>query len=253
MDLVTTTMLIYVSINLLGLVWTAVTIHFGIPDEMRIQSRTQNWKTLRGRLPLVFLNQAILLTGVWIALGSFGHLFTMQVDNMMIIILQISIIMVFDDFWFYCWHRLMHEHKGLYNKIHRIHHRAYAPLPIEYIYVHPLEWMIGSLGPLVGLAIVLQTWGLIPAWTLWGYLLVRNLHELDVHSGIKSPLGRLIPLYASTEHHDLHHAKPTKGNYATTLELWDRLMGTHWRPGDLQSEQTKRHAQAWSAPQTKGH
>ena len=66
--------------------------------------------------------------------------------------------------------------------------------------------------------------------SLWGYLLVRNLHELDIHSGIISPLGKLMPIYAPAEHHDLHHSKPTKGNYASTFELWDRVLGTYWRP-----------------------
>ena len=143
---------------------------------------------------------------------------------------QVLLIIVIDDAWFYGWHRLMHEHKGLYRRIHKIHHRAYAPLPIEYIYVHPLEWMVGGIGPFVGLILVHTVWGAIPAWTLWAYLLVRNLHELDIHSGIKSWIGLHLPLYAPAEHHDLHHAKPGKGNYASTFTLWDKLFKTHWRP-----------------------
>ena len=114
--------------------------------------------------------------------------------------------------------------------IREIHHKAFAPLPIEYIYVHPLEWIVGAIGPFLGLLVLHLAWGAIPAWSLWAYLLVRNLHELDVHSGIKSPLGKWIPLYAPAEHHDLHHAKPTKGNFASTLTFWDNVLGTYWRP-----------------------
>jgi len=230
MNLGTTTMLIYLGINVVGLLWTAAIIQFGIPQNMRIQDKPHRWDTLIQRLPLVLFNQAILLAAVWVAFSLFGDLFSEQTPSLGILVLQVGIIIFLDDAWFYAWHRFMHEHKGLYNRVHRIHHKAYAPLPIEYIYVHPLEWIVGSFGPLVGLIIIGQVWGAIPAWTLWGYLLVRNLHELDVHSGIKSPLGKLIPIYAASEHHDLHHAKPTKGNYATTLELWDRLLGTFWRP-----------------------
>jgi len=223
-------MLIYVGINVVGLQWTAATIHFGVPIHMRIQNRPHHWSTLLNRLPLVVFNQAVLMGVVWIALRFFGDAFTMETPHLGLIAVQIGIIVLLDDAWFYGWHRLMHEHKGLYNKVHRIHHKAYAPLPIEYIYVHPLEWIVGGVGPFLGLVIISQIWGLIPAWTLWGYLLVRNLHELDVHSGIKSPVGGFIPIYAAAEHHDLHHAKPTKGNYATTLEIWDRILGTYWRP-----------------------
>ncbi len=239
MDLVTSTMLIYLGINAVGLIWTAATIHFGIPDHMRIHKRPHRWSTLLNRLPLILFNQAILMAVVWGALTLFGDVFTMETPNLSILVVQILIIVLIDDAWFYRWHRFMHEHKALYNKVHRLHHRAYEPLPIEYIYVHPLEWLVGGVGPFLGLILINQVWGLLPAWTLWGYLLVRNLHELDVHSGIKSPLGSIIPIYAAAEHHDLHHAKPTKGNYATTLELWDHIFGTYWRPETIARKQRR--------------
>ena len=230
MDLVTTTLGIYVGINLVGLVWTAAIIQFGIPENMRIQGRVHTWSTLWQRLPLVFFNQAILMTLVYLALNQFGHLFTETIPFWPIFLIQLLVVILFDDLIFYAWHRFMHEHKKLYNRVHRIHHRAFAPLPIEYIYVHPLEWMVGGVGPVVGLMVVHLGWGDISCWLLWSYLLVRNLHELDVHSGIQSPLGKFIPLYAEAEHHDLHHAKPTKGNYASTLTFWDRVLGTYYRP-----------------------
>ena len=230
MDLVNTTLGIYVGINLLGLLWSAAIIQFGVPDRMRIQQRGHSWNTLTQRLPLVFLNQAILMTLVYVSLTLFGDLFTETVPQWYLFVVQLVLIILFDDLIFYAWHRFMHEHRTLYNRVHRIHHRAFAPLPIEYIYVHPLEWMVGSIGPFVGLVVVHLVWGPISCWLLWTYLLVRNLHELDVHSGIRSPFGTIIPLYAEAEHHDMHHAKPRKGNYASTLTLWDRVFGTYYRP-----------------------
>ena len=230
MSLVNTTLGIYVGINALGLLWTAAIIHFGVPENMRIQKRGHKWDTLWQRLPLVFLNQAILMTLVYFSLTFFGHIFSENSPIWYLFVIQLLIVVLFDDLIFYTWHRFMHEHKSLYNRVHRIHHKAFAPLPIEYIYVHPLEWLVGSLGPFLGLVIVYLGWGSISCWLLWTYLLVRNLHELDVHSGIRSPIGKLIPLYAEAEHHDLHHAKPTKGNYASTLTFWDRVLGTYYRP-----------------------
>jgi sterol desaturase/sphingolipid hydroxylase (fatty acid hydroxylase superfamily) len=235
MELVGTTLAVYAGINVFGLIWTAATIQFGLPDNLRIQNRPHHWSTLRERLPLVFLNQGILMALIWMAISQFGDAFSTEIPPWTALAAQLALIIVVDDAWFYGWHRIMHEHKGLYNRVHRIHHKAYAPLPIEYIYVHPLEWMVGGIGPCLGLALVNVFWGAIPAWTLWLYLLVRNLHELDVHSGIKSPLGLKVPLYAPAEHHDLHHAKPTKGNYASTLTLWDKVFRTHWRPDDAQA------------------
>jgi len=230
MNLVTITLGVYLGLNVIGLLWTAAIIHFGVPEGLRIQNRGHEWSTLWQRLPLVFFNQVILMILVYFALTLFDERFTAVMPSWTIFCLQLVVIVVFDDLIFYALHRLMHEHKGLYNRVHRIHHKAYAPLPIEYIYVHPLEWLVGSLGPFIGLLLVTMIWGTIPCWTLWTYLLIRNLHELDVHSGIRSPVGTLIPLYAEAEHHDLHHAKPTKGNYASTLTFWDRVLGTYYRP-----------------------
>ena len=64
------------------------------------------------------------------------------------------------------------------------------------------------------------------AWTLWVWGAWRIIHELDIHSGISARLGRFLPLFAGTEHHDMHHARPTMGNYASSLTLWDRVFGT---------------------------
>ncbi len=230
MNLVAITLAIYIGINVVGLLWSAAIIHFGVPEPMSIQNRSHKWKTLTDRLPLVFLNQFILMALVFVSLQMFDGLFSQALPPWSILAMQLLVIVLFDDLIFYFWHRYMHENRRLYNRVHRIHHKAYAPLPIEYIYVHPLEWLVGSLGPFVGLVAVNMIWGNIPCWTLWAYLLVRNLHELDVHSGIKSPLGKIIPGYAEAEHHDLHHLRPLKGNYASTLTLWDRLLGTYYRP-----------------------
>ena len=89
MDLVYTTMLIYLGINALGLVWTAGIIQFGVPERLSIQNRPHKWSVLLDRLPLVFLNQAILMAIVWTSLTLFGHIFTMAMPGLGLLALQI--------------------------------------------------------------------------------------------------------------------------------------------------------------------
>ena len=135
---------------------------------------------------------------------------------------QLFIILIFDDTFFYFLHRSMHENKYIYKKIHKIHHRANSPMPIDYLYVHPLEWMSGFIGPFIGILLL----GGVSIYVFWLYLIVRNLHELDIHSGLKSSfLNRLFPLSGTNEHHDLHHAK-RDGNYSSTFTLWDTIFKT---------------------------
>ena len=56
-------------------------------------------------------------------------------------------------------------------------------------------------------------------------MVVRNIHELEIHSGFKSSFSRWIPFWGENEHHDMHHAK-LNGNYSSTFTLWDKIFGT---------------------------
>jgi sterol desaturase/sphingolipid hydroxylase (fatty acid hydroxylase superfamily) len=218
------------SLNVLAVLCSIAICKWGIPAAMRLQNRPHPMAVLRERLPLYLFNVTVLLLltagGLWWAADKF----VVAQPSAWAIFAQLAVITLIDDAWFYGWHRLLHENKWMYNKIHRIHHRAFSPLPFEYIYVHPVEWMVGSVGSLLGLLAVHVIWGGVPLWTFWAFALIRTVHELDIHSGTRSIIGPWIPFFGLTEHHDLHHAKPTKGNYASIFTLWDRALGTHWRP-----------------------
>ena len=142
----------------------------------------------------------------------------------LVILVQLIFILIIDDFFFYFLHRWMHRNKYILRTIHSIHHKAFSPLSLEYLYVHPLEWMMGYIGPFIGIGII----GLISpvsCWAFWIYMLVRNIHELEIHSGFKTKFSQWIPFWGENEHHDLHHAK-LNGNYASTFTLWDKVFNT---------------------------
>ena len=112
LDLVIGTLAIYVGINVLGFLWTIATIHFGIPDALRIQDRPHPWDTLWNRMPLILFNQLVLMALTWAALSNFGHLFEIELPSVGTIILQLIAIHLLDDLVFYWWHRLLHETTG---------------------------------------------------------------------------------------------------------------------------------------------
>jgi len=230
MDLTVGTLGIYLAINVVGLAWTLIILTWGLPDGVRIQDRPHTWSTFRQRLPLWLFNVTTLLVLTYTAMERLDDAFDMGEVGWVPVLLGLVIVLLVDDLIFYVWHRLLHDNKWLYNKIHRIHHKAFSPLPHEYLYVHPLEWLVGAVGPVLGLGLVYLIWGSVPVWAFWSYILVRNIHELDIHSGIRSLVGHHIPLFGLTEHHDLHHSKPTMGNFSSTLLIWDVVFGTMWRP-----------------------
>jgi sterol desaturase/sphingolipid hydroxylase (fatty acid hydroxylase superfamily) len=182
--------------------------------------------TLPRRLPQIAFNIALTCAMFSGSIWLLGERCPVEVPSAGILLLQLAIIFVWDDFAFYWVHRAMHHSKWLYRHVHRRHHEASAPVPIEFIYVHPLELIGVGIGTGLGPGLVLLLFGEISAWTLWIGAAVRLLHELQIHSGLPRISGAYIPFLGSTEHHARHHANPTGGNYASTFTHWDRLFGT---------------------------
>ena len=109
-------------------------------------------------------------------------------------------------------------------KIHTIHHRASPPFPLEYLYAHPLEWMLGMVGAVLGFAAVALFMPL-NVFAIMAFGAIRNLHEIHIHSDLNIPIISQLPLISKTKHHDDHHSF-LKGNYASTFVWWDKLFKT---------------------------
>lgn len=225
---ITTAILITVAIlfctNLIGYIYTALILHTNLINDYRIQPKEYFAKRFYERFPLILFNISILLgvgiVGVFLLQGFIDF----ELPTVWVFVWQLVLIFLIDDLYFYFYHSALHT-KFLYKHIHKTHHRSTMPIPMEYIFTHPLEWFFGAIGPFIGL-VVIASFAEINIYAFWAMSALRNLHELDIHSGIKSSkITSLIPFYGTTEHHDLHHSK-NRGNYASTFTLWDKVFGT---------------------------
>ena len=219
------TVILILGLNIFGLLVTLLTVNSKYLHKYRIQDKPLDPKGFYQRLPLIGFNVLTLAGLSSICLfGLFGFFDSSLSFNATTIFWQVAIMFLIDDLWFYCLHRWMHSNKKVLKKVHSIHHRSHSPVALDYIYTHPIEWLSGSLGLFLGLLVVafIQPPSI---WAFWIYQIIRNLHELDVHSGFKSILSPWIPFWGEGEHHDLHHKK-LRGNYATTFTHWDRIFGT---------------------------
>lgn len=226
MEIVLITVAISLACNLIGFVFSYFVLYIKPLQNNRIQQHNPYKPSdFYKRLPLISLNIVLVLILSCAGLYFNGHYFSMATPTVLQFVLTFVVVLFMDDTYFYFYHRYMHENKTLYKLIHRIHHKAYNPIPLEYLYVHPLEWMLGMIGIVLGVVAVIAFEGSINAWAFWAYTIYRNLHELEIHSGLNSGLQKLIPFYGTTESHDLHHAK-LRGNYASSLTLWDRIFKT---------------------------
>jgi len=216
------TIILLILINFYGFLYSLLITKYKLYQLSKIQPKVIDYKVLQERLPLILFNVSILILFNFIGIRYFSHIFLKEYNSILICFIEILFVLFVDDFFFYVLHRAMHESKYIYKKIHKIHHRANVPIPFEYIYVHPLEWMSGMIGPFLGMCFI----GGISFESYCMYLIARNIHEIHIHSGIKtSSFLSLIPIYGNNEHHDIHHAK-RDGNYASTFTIWDYLLNT---------------------------
>lgn len=225
---ITTAILITVAIlfctNLIGYIYTALILHTNLINDYRIQPKEYFAKRFYERFPLILFNISILLGVGIVGIFLLQDFIDFGLPTVWVFTWQLVLIFLIDDLYFYCYHAALHT-KFLYKHIHKTHHRSTMPIPMEYIFTHPLEWFFGAIGPFIGL-VVIASFSEINIYAFWVMSALRNLHELDIHSGIKSSkITSLIPFYGTTEHHDLHHSK-NKGNYASTFTLWDKVFGT---------------------------
>ena len=221
------TMLVLVGSNLFGLFYSMLVLKTNIFKSFRIQSKSYQEAIFRKRMPLFLFNFIILLCvsglGSYLIYDSIETSFT----SFWIIGLQVLFAFVVDDAWFYFFHRWLHENKFMLRHIHSIHHRATTPFPLEYLYAHPLEWMLGMIGVGIGFALILIVMP-INVYAIWIFGLLRNLHEIHIHSDLELPFFSNVPFLSKTKHHDDHHSK-LAGNYASTFNWMDRIFKTTFK------------------------
>lgn len=208
---------------------TLWTVYRGLPASVTLQGPERRYGKFRQRLPLIGFNLTCLVLGIILILPFFEDAFRFDAPGWFEIVVGPLLILLVDDTFFYGWHRLLHRNKYMYRKIHRLHHKAYAPLPLDFIYAHPVEWTVGSMGPVIGVAITHVVTGGISVWSFWLFTFIRQVHEINLHTGARSVLLAHLPNISTTDSHDHHHARPNDGNYSSMFEHWDRIMGTKYK------------------------
>jgi methylsterol monooxygenase len=212
----------------LGFLYSYLIMYTKVFDRFKIREQQLEMPLSRAeffkRTPLISFNllSLFLISGVGLWFGA--SLFNMQWTGVGIFVLHFLAILFIDDLMFYFIHRSLHDVKFLHQKVHSIHHQASQPFPLDFIYAHPVEWLSGYAGALVGV-LVINAFVPVDVYAFWLWGLFRSLHELDIHSGVRSAISKYIPLLAGAEHHDFHHLR-SKGNYSSTLVLWDWVFGT---------------------------
>ena len=219
------TIVLLICTNLFGLIYSMLVLYTPIFKKFSIQKKPYVKGVFAKRMPLYLFNITLLLTISGVG-AYFGFGFLKQEVSIGIIVFQVVFAFVIDDIFFYFYHRWLHENKYMLKTVHSIHHRATKPFPLEYLYAHPIEWLLGMIGAFLGFAILFMFMP-VNLYAFWIFGGLRNLHEIHIHSDLELPVSSKIPLLSKTKHHDDHHAKLT-GNYSSTFVWMDRLFKTNF-------------------------
>lgn len=212
--------------NLFGLIYSIIVMKGDFFSSYIIQDKSYRKGLFWERMPLFLFNFVILLALSGVGAYFLFDLFSFEF-NIGVIIAQIAIAFLLDDVWFYFYHRWLHENKFMLKHVHSIHHRATKPFPLEYLYGHPAEWMLGMIGTVAAFGLLLF-FSPINVFAFWIYTALRNLHEIHIHSDLSLPVLSKIPFLSTTKHHDDHHSK-LNGNYASTFHWLDKVFKTEFK------------------------
>ena len=206
-----------ITTHLAAFIYTASILSIPWLNSRRIQPFNHSIKKLFRELPIILINMCLITSLFCGAVYCLRNFIITNSCPCWIFFIQIVIIAITDDFYFYWFHRALHKSKFLYKHIHIIHHRASAPLPIEMYYVHPLEMLLGSFGIFIGLSIAYFIFNFLSIYIPIGYYCLKVFHEMNIHSG--------FTYLNINNHHDMHHTK-LRGNYASIFYIFDKLYNT---------------------------
>jgi sterol desaturase/sphingolipid hydroxylase (fatty acid hydroxylase superfamily) len=146
---------------------------------------------------------------------------------------QVAVLLLVLDFFFYVMHRLKHRWHWWW-RLHETHHSSMDLDWLSTVRFHPLEKALDRLiylFPLVVLGVsdgALLIWAAVDAF--WGML---------IHSNLNLNLGPLIYVFNGPELHRWHHSPDSRFqrcNFSNNFSLFDWLFGTAY----LGSERTTR-------------
>ena len=187
------TVLMLLGSNLFGFIYSMGVLKTKMFEPFMIQSKSYQRSIFSKRMPLFLFNFILLLSVSGIGAYFLFDLMEVVWTSWWIIVFQVLFAFIIDDFWFYFYHKWLHDNKFMLKHVHSIHHRAIKPFPLEYLYGHPLEWMMGMIGVAIAFALILIIMP-INLYAFWIFGLLRNLHEIHIHSNVEMPLLSKIPL-----------------------------------------------------------
>jgi sterol desaturase/sphingolipid hydroxylase (fatty acid hydroxylase superfamily) len=198
-------------------------------DKMRDINKEEDrkkWKKAKYP-PIVKANQKVgLATNLVFFLLILPFCVTLEVQPAWKIFLDIFVILMFYDFFYYLAHRFWFHGQGKMRQVHAVHHQARNPTYLDAHYVHPLETLIGLTLYLASIAVLAPVLGPYSAVTIILSFVIYTQINIINHTFVDLDYFPFKTLTWITRKHHIHHENMHKGNYATITLFYDRVFGT---------------------------
>lgn len=148
------------------------------------------------------------------------------------IILDVFVILMFYDFFYYMVHRFLF-HDGGFGPgplmwVHAVHHQQKNPCRQDSNFLHPIETCagLGLYGASIGvLGLLMGDFHILTIIITWIAFSEINLHNHDLMEGEQRFPFKYLK-YMAFMHH-VHHSRFVAGNFATISLFYDWLFGTY--------------------------
>ncbi len=161
-------------------------------------------------------------------IGIMPFLVTLESQPLYQIVLDVFLLMMIYDFFYYLMHRFLFHGQGYFRKVHAVHHQARSRVSsLDSHLLHPTEIVMGiALFYAVTVSMALfsghpyHVATIVLANVIYTQLNQINHCRIDLHTFPWKTLNWIAI------RHDAHHLDMHKGNFATITLFYDWLFGT---------------------------
>jgi sterol desaturase/sphingolipid hydroxylase (fatty acid hydroxylase superfamily) len=175
-------------------------------------------------LALRILFVPLTTAGLYLHLGEFARLHSLQLGVIENPVVQFAVVFVVNDFASYWVHRLMHASTALW-EAHKVHHSATDLNLMMGFRFHPLESTVLAIVPATTFVLLGATLEPFAAFAFVPMLLGQVQH-----ARVNWTFGLFGKVLVSPVFHRFHHSQHGEDfdhNFGARLVLWDQLFGTY--------------------------